>query len=59
MNKAISIIVVSLVLLFLFSSCQSVYDVPIVPSETTANPEIDLEEEYYTIGMPYHTGDFY
>ncbi len=59
MKNTIKLASLLLAILFLFSSCQSVYDVPIVPSETTANPEIDLEEEYYTIGMPYHTGDFY
>ena len=57
MKNTIKLASLLLAILFLFSSCQSVYDVPLVPPETTANPEIDLNEEYYTTGMPYFSGD--
>ena len=44
-------------ILMLLSSCQSVYDVELTAPETTANPEIDLNSDYYTTGVPYRTGE--
>ncbi|MBR4033735.1 MAG: hypothetical protein IKJ04_02905 [Clostridia bacterium] len=55
--KKIRLICLLLGILMLLSSCQSVYDVPLVPPETTANPNVDLSDEYYTTGVPYRTGD--
>ncbi|MBP3430877.1 MAG: hypothetical protein J6K60_09175, partial [Barnesiella sp.] len=57
MKKSIKLISLLLSILLLLSSCQSVYDVPLVPPETTANPNVDLSDEYYTTGVPYRTGD--
>ena len=59
MKNTIKLASLLLSFLFLFSSCQAVYDVELTAPETTTNPEIDLTEEYYTTGMPYHTGDVY
>ena len=55
--KKIRLICLLLGILMLLSSCQSVYDAPLVPPETTANPNVDLSNEYYTTGVPYRTGD--
>ena len=57
MKNTIKLVSLFISLLLLFSSCQSVYDVPLTPPETTANPEIDLSEDYYTTGNPYRSGD--
>ena len=59
MKKTIKLISLLLATLFLLSSCQAVYDVPLTPPETTANPDIDLNDEYYTTGIPYYTGNIY
>ena len=60
MKKAIKLISLLLSILFLFSSCQAIYDVELTAPETTVSPdiiEVDLEGEYYTRGVPYRTGD--
>ena len=57
MKKTINLTSLLLAALFLLSSCQAVYDIELTSPETTANPEIDLSEEYFTIGNPYDTGD--
>ena len=57
MKKTTKLISLLLSILFLFSSCQAVYEVELTAPETTANPEIDLNDEYYTTGMPYLAGD--
>lgn len=59
MKNTIKLTSLLLTLAFLFSSCQAVYEAPLTPPETTANPEIDLSEEYFTTGAPYHTGNIY
>ena len=59
MKNTIKLVSLLISFLFIFTSCQAVYDVELTAPETTANPEIDLSEEYYTIGTPYHTGDIY
>ena len=59
MKNTIKLSSLLLTLAFLFSSCQAVYEAPLTPPETTANPEIDLNDEYYTTGVPYYTGDIY
>ena len=53
MKSTVKIVCLLTAILLLLSSCQAVYDAPLTPPETTANPEIDLNEEYYTTGMPY------
>ncbi len=55
--KKIRLICLLLGILMLLSSCQSVYDVELTAPETTANPEIDLNKEYYTSGAPYMLGN--
>ena len=57
MKKTTKLISLLLSILFLFSSCQAVYEVELTAPETTANPEIDLSEDYYTTGAPLWTGD--
>ena len=57
MKTTIKLASLLLSFLFLFTSCQSVYDVELTAPVTTANPEIDLSNEYYTTGVPYRTGD--
>ena len=59
MKKTAKLISLLLATLFLLSSCQAVYDAPLTPPETTANPDIDLNDEYYTTGIPSHTGNVY
>ena len=59
MKNTIKLVSLLMSFIFLFSSCQAVYDAPLTPPETTANPEIDLNDEYYTTGVPYYTGDIY
>ena len=56
MKNTIKLASLLLSFIFLFSSCQAVYDAPLTAPETTANPEIDLNDEYYTTGLPYNTG---
>ena len=59
MKKSLKLISVLLSGLLLFSSCQAVYEVELTAPETTANPQIDLAEEYFTTGIPYRLGDIY
>ena len=57
MKNTIKLVSLLMSFIFLFSSCQAVYDAPLTPPETTANPEIDLSGEYYTTGLPYFSGN--
>ncbi len=59
MKKIVIVISILISILLILSSCQAVYEIPLEPPETTANPEIDLNDEYYTTGIPYGTGDIY
>ena len=59
MKNSIKLVSLLMSFLLLFSSCQSVYDAPLAAPETTVSPDVDLNDEYYTTGMPYHTGDIY
>ena len=57
MKNTIKCICLLISALILFSSCQSVYEIPL---ETTAPPEgfeIDPDQEYFTMGYPYKSGD--
>lgn len=57
MKNTIKCICLLISALILFSSCQSVYEIPL---ETTAPPEgldIDPDQEYFTMGHPYRSGD--
>ena len=57
MKNTIKCICMLISALILFSSCQSVYEIPL---ETTAPPEgleIDPDQEYFTMGYPYRSGD--
>ena len=57
MKKTIKLISLLLAGLFLLSSCQAIYDVELTAPETTVSPDIDVNDEYYTTGVPYRTGD--
>ena len=57
MKKTTKLIGILLATLFLFSSCQAVYDAELTSPETTVSPDIDVQEEYFTLGVPYRTGD--
>ena len=57
MKNTIKLVSLLISFLFIFTSCQAVYEAPLTAPETTANPEIDLNDEYYTTGMPYLAGD--
>lgn len=57
MKNTIKLVSLLMSFLFIFTSCQAVYDVELTAPETTVNPEIDLAEEYFTTGAPYRTGD--
>ena len=57
MKNTIKLVSLLMSFLFIFTSCQAVYDVELTAPETTANFGIDLSKEYYTTGMPYKTGD--
>ena len=59
MKNTIKLVSLLLSILFLFSSCQAVYEVELTAPETTANPEIDLSQDYFTTGMPYRTGNIF
>lgn len=59
MKKAVEIISFLTAWLFLLSSCQAIYEAPLELPKTTANSDTDQNDEYYTIGVPYFTGDMY
>lgn len=59
MKKQIRILLLVMVLCVLFTSCQSVYEAPVVTTGAPEGFELDPNQEYYTTGYPYRSGSVY
>lgn len=57
MKNTMKLVSLLMSFLLIFTSCQAVYEVELTAPETTANPEIDLNEDYYTTGAPLRAGN--
>lgn len=57
MKKQVNFIIFVLIIMLLLSSCQSVYEMPVVTTGPAEGFEIDPDQEYYTMGYPYRGGD--